>query len=122
MLRSCSMMRFGSELSMMKRVLATLVVICLCLSLQVSQAQQTHSQPLWPSPSASTSNAQPGQSKPTCTNNGTYLNKQGQTVPRPENCSAAPAGASAQCRDGKYSFSKSRRGTCSHHGGVAKWL
>ena len=30
-----------------------------------------------------------------------------------------PAGASAQCRDGTYSFSQSRRGTCSHHGGVA---
>ncbi|WP_289144502.1 DUF3761 domain-containing protein, partial [uncultured Bacteroides sp.] len=28
----------------------------------------------------------------------------------------------ALCRDGTYSFSKSRRGTCSHHGGVAKWL
>jgi hypothetical protein len=34
----------------------------------------------------------------------------------------APAGASAQCRDGTYSFSRSRRGTCSHHGGVARWL
>ena len=33
-----------------------------------------------------------------------------------------PAGASAQCRDGTYSFSQSRRGTCSHHGGVSKWL
>jgi hypothetical protein len=34
----------------------------------------------------------------------------------------APAGATAQCRDGSYSFSASRRGTCSHHGGVARWL
>ncbi len=33
-----------------------------------------------------------------------------------------PAGATAQCRDGSYSFSASRRGTCSHHGGVARWL
>ena len=33
-----------------------------------------------------------------------------------------PPGASAQCRDGTYSFSMSRRGTCSHHGGVARWL
>ncbi|WP_161884338.1 DUF3761 domain-containing protein [Deinococcus alpinitundrae] len=30
-----------------------------------------------------------------------------------------PAGASAQCRDGSYSFSTHWRGTCSHHGGVA---
>jgi hypothetical protein len=33
-----------------------------------------------------------------------------------------PAGASAQCRDGSYSFSQHRRGTCSHHGGVALWM
>jgi hypothetical protein len=43
-------------------------------------------------------------------------------VKRPENCSAAPQGATAQCGDGTYSFSQSHRGTCSHHGGVAKWL
>jgi hypothetical protein len=34
----------------------------------------------------------------------------------------APAGATAQCRDGSYSYSQSHSGTCSHHGGVAKWL
>jgi Protein of unknown function (DUF3761) len=62
------------------------------------------------------------QSKPKCTDNGTYVNSKGQTVKRPENCSAAPQGATAQCADGTYSFSQSRRGTCSHHGGVAKWL
>ncbi|WP_183995160.1 DUF3761 domain-containing protein [Sphingomonas kyeonggiensis] len=33
-----------------------------------------------------------------------------------------PDGASAQCRDGTFSFSASRRGTCSHPGGVAIWL
>jgi F0F1-type ATP synthase membrane subunit b/b' len=32
-----------------------------------------------------------------------------------------PAGATARCRDGTYSYSASRRGTCSHHGGVAVW-
>ena len=35
---------------------------------------------------------------------------------------APPAGATARCRDGTYSFSKHRSGTCSHHGGVATWL
>jgi len=35
---------------------------------------------------------------------------------------AAPAGATARCRDGSYSFSKHHSGTCSHHGGVAAWL
>lgn len=33
-----------------------------------------------------------------------------------------PSGATALCRDGTYSYSGSRRGTCSWHGGVAQWL
>jgi peptidoglycan hydrolase-like protein with peptidoglycan-binding domain len=33
-----------------------------------------------------------------------------------------PAGATSQCSDGTYSFSASHSGTCSHHGGVARWL
>src|SRR5579864_3540944 len=73
------------------------------------------------SPNA-TDNAQVRHAPLNCTSNGTYVNSKGQTVPRPENCSAPPKGATAQCRDGSYSFSQSRRGTCSHHGGVAKWL
>ena len=36
--------------------------------------------------------------------------------------SSAPPGATARCRDGTYSYSQHRQGTCSHHGGVAKWL
>ncbi|WP_328668826.1 DUF3761 domain-containing protein [Streptomyces sp. NBC_00328] len=31
----------------------------------------------------------------------------------------APVGATALCGDGTYSYSAHRRGTCSHHGGVA---
>ena len=71
---------------------------------------------------SSASNHSTQHAKPRCTDNGTYTNSNGQKVNRPENCSSAPQGATAQCRDGTYSFSKSRRGTCSHHGGVAKWL
>jgi hypothetical protein len=33
-----------------------------------------------------------------------------------------PTGAIAQCKDGLYSHSKTHTGTCSRHGGVAKWL
>jgi hypothetical protein len=40
----------------------------------------------------------------------------------PVRASRAPIGASARCRDGTYSFSQHRRGTCSWHGGVAAWL
>jgi hypothetical protein len=33
-----------------------------------------------------------------------------------------PAGATARCRDGTYSYSQHHSGTCSYHGGVASWL
>jgi len=33
-----------------------------------------------------------------------------------------PPGATAQCRDGTYSYSQHHSGTCSYHGGVAVWL
>lgn len=36
--------------------------------------------------------------------------------------SGAPPNATAQCKDGTYSFSAHRSGTCSHHGGVKTWL
>jgi hypothetical protein len=52
-----------------------------------------------------------------------YTNSDGVRVHRPTfSDSGPPAGATAQCRDGSYSFSLHRSGTCSHHGGVAKWL
>lgn len=53
---------------------------------------------------------------------GYYVNSRGNCVPRPRRSATVPAGASAKCRDGTYSFSQSRRGTCSHHGGVGSWL
>ncbi|MEU2103500.1 DUF3761 domain-containing protein [Nocardia sp. NPDC019255] len=52
----------------------------------------------------------------------TYRNSDGDCVPVPEHAATPPAGASAQCQDGTYSYSKHRRGTCSNHGGVARWL
>lgn len=51
-----------------------------------------------------------------------YTNSYGERVQSPTYYQTAPAGATAICRDGTYSFSRSRRGTCSHHGGVARWL
>uniref|UniRef100_UPI003412A53B DUF3761 domain-containing protein n=1 Tax=Sphingomonas bacterium TaxID=1895847 RepID=UPI003412A53B len=51
-----------------------------------------------------------------------YTAHSGNRVHRPVRASRAPSGASARCRDGSWSFSESRRGTCSHHGGVATWL
>ena len=50
-----------------------------------------------------------------------YTNTYGNRVQSPTYYDTRPVGATALCRDGTYSFSKSRRGTCSHHGGVARW-
>src|SRR3954449_12343441 len=53
-----------------------------------------------------------------------YINSAGNQVHSPaySNDNAVPAGATAQCGDGTYSFSQHRSGTCSHHGGVAQWF
>ena len=55
---------------------------------------------------------------------GSYVNSSGQTIHRPAHTESGrpPEGATAQCRDNTYSFSQHHRGTCSHHGGVARWL
>lgn len=53
-----------------------------------------------------------------------YINNDGHVVHSPSRSmnGQVPAGASAKCRDGTYSFSQHHRGTCSHHGGVGSWL
>jgi hypothetical protein len=48
-----------------------------------------------------------------------YRNSSGHCVHRP---SSDPAGATALCVDGTYSYSEHASGTCSHHGGVARWI
>ena len=69
-----------------------------------------------------TATAQATTSKQSCPSSDFYVNAAGQCVHRPVQRKSAPKGATARCRDGSYSFSQSRRGTCSHHGGVAKWM
>jgi hypothetical protein len=56
------------------------------------------------------------------TTNSGYTNVDGNYVQSPTYAPSAPAGATAKCGDGSYSFSQHRSGTCSHHGGVAQWL
>lgn len=43
------------------------------------------------------------------------------TTARPPAVNTAPK-PTALCKDGTYSYSQTRSGTCSHHGGVAQWL
>ena len=52
---------------------------------------------------------------------GYYTNVSGHHVHRPMMASRRPAGATAHCGDGSWSFSEHHQGTCSHHGGVAEW-
>lgn len=68
--------------------------------------------------------AEPTAPATNLSNDNYYTNSAGNTVHSPAHSTdgGVPAGASARCADGTYSFSQSRRGTCSHHGGVAEWL
>lgn len=75
-----------------------------------------------PAPTTATAKqAQPIDPAPACGGDD-YINSDGNCVPRPTHAASAPPGATAQCVDGSYSFSQHRQGTCSHHGGVARWL
>jgi Protein of unknown function (DUF3761) len=57
-------------------------------------------------------------------NNDTYTNASGETVHSPScgHDNETTDKKTAICRDQSVSFSHSRRGTCSRHGGVAQWL
>ena len=59
----------------------------------------------------------PAASSPSQSN--TYTNVDGNTIESP---SSNQSGATARCKDGTYSHSQHRSGTCSGHGGVAEWL
>jgi hypothetical protein len=70
----------------------------------------------------------------TCTNGGTPVstnptttNNSSSTTPTKTSGpvvseTGAPKGATALCKNGTYSFSKTRSGTCSRNGGVKEWL
>lgn len=60
---------------------------------------------------------------PKLSNDRHYTNSDRNTVHAPAYSNGgAPSGATALCQDGTYSFSQHRQVTCSHHGGVSKWL
>jgi hypothetical protein len=49
-------------------------------------------------------------------------NQYGGTGSGSTTTSGTTSGATAQCVDGTYSYSQHRSGTCSRHGGVARWI
>lgn len=102
----------------MNKVIVALVSL---LALGTAQAQY---QPTATSQPYPVQQVQGPQAATPTVDTGYYINSSGQKVHRPEHTqgNAAPAGATAQCRDGSYSFSQHHRGTCSHHGGVERWL
>jgi hypothetical protein len=51
-----------------------------------------------------------------------YIEKHDNLAAQAYSSTSAPLNATAQCSDGVYSFSQTRSGTCSHHGGVSIWL
>ena len=102
----------------MKKLFLCLVAAVCLLGTSIPQALPKASQ----SPTPATAQA-PATTSGTCAADY-YRNSSGACVHRPIKTqnSAVPKGATAQCRDGVYSFSQHHRGTCSHHGGVARWL
>lgn len=77
-------------------------------------------------PSQSESERPPTRETPTASEREptgrTYVNVDGERVQSPRRAPTRPPAATARCRDGTYSFSRNRRGTCSGHGGVATWF
>jgi hypothetical protein len=95
----------------MKQISVILAVLMLCAFQLPSYADQT------PAPPKASDESQ-------LIEHGSYVNKDGQVVHSPAHSitGKTPAGATAKCRDGTFSFSRHHSGTCSHHGGVASWL
>jgi hypothetical protein len=100
------------------RLSASLLIAALALAPACAQARPAAA------PGGASAPAGAASTAPRLVEPGHYRNVDGAIVhvPAHTDTGAAPAGASAQCRDGTYSFSTHRRGTCSHHGGVARWL
>jgi hypothetical protein len=74
-----------------------------------------------PAGTTGTGGTNPGGNGATC-GGDYYVNSAGACVHRPVAANTVPAGATAECKDGTYSFSQHRSGTCSGHGGVKRWL
>ena len=112
--------------------LLSIAALVLWLSASLAQAQRAPDPipqprhqlvaPTDPSRATSQPGAEPNEAE--LLSHRHYKAKDGHEVHSPARSThdQVPAGASAKCRDGTYSFSQHRRGTCSHHGGVWAWI
>jgi len=71
-------------------------------------------------PAAKAATPAPAATKPATTKAATT--KAAPAATTTATAAGAPAGSTAKCKDGTYSKSKTRSGTCSRHGGVDTWL
>lgn len=100
------------------RLLASFLAAALALAPACGRARPATA------PASAPAAASAASASPRLVESGHYRNVDGVVVHSPAHTDtgAAPAGASAQCGDGSWSFSLHHRGTCSRHGGVARWL
>lgn len=96
-------------------VLAAIVIVLAVIAILVWLMRQETDSSVEPWPTSS-------HSTPSQTFSGCHHDGNGVCVTRPAQPGSAPSGAFARCRDGTYSFSRHRGGTCAAHGGVATWL
>jgi hypothetical protein len=75
-------------------------------------AKSAGAAPTTVTPAAATAAAPAAKSPPVTT----------KSAPTAATGNTDPTGATAKCKDGTYSKSQHRSGTCSSHGGVAEWL
>src|ERR1035437_5779693 len=79
-----------------RRCVPTFVVLLVLVSQQLLSQTPSQEPPASPQ-SISGTGSRPKQTKPNCTDNGTYVNSRGQTVKRPENCSSTCAAQEPMC-------------------------
>jgi hypothetical protein len=98
-------------------VVSTVFLLSGLFSLAAVQINQTEAPTTW-------TLAQYTSSPSVLSNNNYYTDSAGDLVHSPAYSldGSVPAGATAECVDGYYSFSQTASGTCSDHDGVYQWL
>jgi hypothetical protein len=102
-----------------RRLTIPLLLAILAASAAVGGSTARASQAGFSSHAATAASIHAGHAAAAACGKGYYKNVSGTCIRSP---SSNPAGATAKCRDGTYSYSAHASGTCSHHGGVGRWI